>query len=250
MWTRPALLILLAACKRSAGTEPAPAAAPSAPAALDVVAVVSKQLDSVVRLPAELGPDEVVAIFPRVAGFVDQIAVDRGSAVKRGQVLVQLSAPELGAQRAEVDSKATVAKSTYESLVAASKTPGAVAGHDLDVAEAAYKADRAHVASLRAMESYLTVRAPFDGTITERNVHPGALVGPPSSPTVPPMLRIEKIDRLRLTVAVPEADVGAITDGAEASFTVSTWPGETFEGKIDHVSHVIDAKTRSMAVET
>jgi len=41
----------------------------------------------------------------------------------------------------------------------------------------------------------------------------------------------------------------AITEGAQASFTVSTWPGETFEGKIEHVSHVIDARTRSMAVE-
>jgi membrane fusion protein (multidrug efflux system) len=247
MWTRAAIL-LLAACSRTT-TESAPAAGSATPAALDVVVVTSKQLDSVVRLPAELGPDEVVAIFPRVNGFVDQIGVDRGSIVKKGQVLAQLSAPELGAQRAEVVSKATVAKSTYDSLLAASKTPGAVAGHDLEVAEAAYKAEQSRVASLSTMESYLVVRAPFDGTVTERNVHPGALVGPPTSPTVPPMLRVEKIDQLRLTVAVPEADVGAISDGAEASFTVSTWPGETFTGKIEHVSHVIDSKTRSMPVE-
>jgi len=213
------------------------------------VAVTSKQLDSVVRLPAELGPDEVVAIYPRVNGFVDQIGVDRGSVVKKGQLLAQLSAPELGAQRAEAESKVAAAKSTYESLLGASKTPGAVAGHDLEVAEAAYKAEQSRVASLRAMEGYLVVRAPFDGVITERNVHPGALVGPPTGPTVAPMLRVEKIDRLRLTVAVPEADVGAITEGAESSFTVSTWPGETFTGKIGHVSHVIDAKTRSMSVE-
>jgi RND family efflux transporter MFP subunit len=211
--------------------------------------VTSKLLDSTVRLPAELGPDQVVAIYPRVNGFVDQIGVDRGSVVKRGQVLAQLSAPELGAQRSEVSSKAIVARSTYDSLLAASKTPGAVAGHDLEVAEAAYKAEQSRLASLSALEGYLIVRAPFDGVVTERNVHPGALVGPPSSSTVPPMLRVEKIDRLRVTVAVPEADVGAITEGAEASFTVSTWPGESFKGTIDHVSHVIDAKTRSMAVE-
>jgi membrane fusion protein, multidrug efflux system len=248
MWTRAALLISLVACSRTT-TEPAPAAGSAVPTPLDVVAVTAKQLDSVVRLPAELGPDEVVAIFPRVNGFVDQISVDRGSIVKKGQVLAQLSAPELGAQRAEVVSKATVAKSTYDSLVAASKTPGAVAGHDLEVAEAAYKAEQSRVASLSTMESYLVVRAPFDGTVTERNVHPGALVGPPTSSTVPPMLRVEKIDQLRLTVAVPEADVGAISGGAEASFTVSTWPGETFKGKIEHVSHVIDSKTRSMPVE-
>jgi membrane fusion protein, multidrug efflux system len=251
MWTRVAILSLLIACKRTTASEPPPMAAGGSATAssFEVVPVVSKQLDSTVQLPAELAPDEVVAIFPRVNGFVDQIGVDRGSVVKKGDVLAQLSAPELGEQRSEVDSKAAVAKSTYDSLVAASKTPGAVAGHDLEVAEAAYKAEQSRLASLRTLESYLTVRAPFDGIVTERNVHPGALVGPPSSPTVPPMLRVEKIDRLRVTVAVPEADVGAITEGADASFTVSTWPGEKFTGKVDHISHVIDPKTRSMAVE-
>ena len=246
MWTRTALLLMTVACKRAAAPEPAPV---GSSATFDVVAVLSKQLDSTVRLPAELGPDEVVAIYSRVTGFVDQIGVDRGSTVKKGQLLAQLSAPELGAQRAEIESKVTAAKSTYDNLTAASKTPGAVAGHDLEIAEAAYKSEQSRVASLRALESYLVIRAPFDGTITERDVHPGALVGPPSGPTVAPMLRIEKIDRLRVTVAVPEADVGAITDGAEASFTVSTWPGEIWKGKVGHISHVIDARTRSMPVE-
>ncbi|HEY6034407.1 MAG TPA: efflux RND transporter periplasmic adaptor subunit, partial [Kofleriaceae bacterium] len=249
MWTRLAILSLLLACRRTSAPEVGPASGSAASAPLDVVAVASKQLDSTVRLPAELGPDEVVAIFPRVNGFVDSITVDRGSVVKKGQVLAQLSAPELGAQVSEAGSKAAVAKSTYDSLFAASKTPGAIAGHDLEVAEAAVKSEQARLASLQALQSYTTVRAPFDGIVSERNVHPGALVGPPASSTVPPMLRVEKIDQLRLTVAVPEADVGAITDGAKASFTVSTWPGETFEGKIDHISHVIDPKTRSMAVE-
>ncbi len=248
MSKRALLVSLLLACKQSAPPEPAATAQPAS-AALDVVAVNAKQLDSVVRLPAELGPDEAVAIYPRVNGFLERIEVDRGSVVKRGQVLAQLSAPELGAQRAEAESKAAAAKSTYDSLAGAAKTPGAIAGHDLEVAEAAYKADAARVESLRALEGYLVVRAPFDGVITERNVHPGALVGPPSGPASVPMLRIEKLDRLRLTVAVPEAVVGAITEGAEASFTVSTWPGEAFQGKVSRISHVIDGKTRSMAVE-
>lgn len=249
MWTRTAILSLLLACKHTPESEPASTSGSAAPVALEVVSVASKLLDSTIRLPAELGPDEVVAIFPRVNGFVDQIGVDRGSTVKRGQVLAQLSAPELGAQVSEAGSKASVAKSTYDSLLAASKTPGAIAGHDLEVAEAAYKSENSRVASLQALQSYLIVRAPFDGTVTERNIHPGALVGPPAGPTALPMLRVEKIDHLRLTVAVPEANVGAITDGAEASFTVSTWPGESFKGKISRVSHMIDPKTRAMAVE-
>src|SRR5205814_4850879 len=93
------------------------------------------------------------------------------------------------------------------------------------------------------------VRAPFDGVVTERNVHPGALVGPPSGPNAPPMLRVEKIDHLRVTVAVPEADAGAVALGTAATFTVSTYPGQKFTGKVARVAHEIDPKTRTMAVE-
>ena len=243
------LLVLIVACKRSPAPEPAPAIGSAAPQALEVVAVVARPLDATLKLPAELAPDESVAIYPRVSGFVDDIPVDRGSPIKKGQLLARLSAPELAAQRAEAESKVAASKSTYDRLKAASATPGAIAGHDLEVAEASLNAEKSRVDSLRALESYLIVRAPFDGVVTERNVHPGALVGPPSGPSVPPMLRVEKIDHLRVTVAVPEADAGAVAVGTPATFTVSTYPGAKFSGKVARIAHEIDPKTRTMAVE-
>src|SRR5882724_6685307 len=63
---------------------------------VDVVQVVSQKLEATERLPAELAPWEQVAIYPKVQGFVEEIPVDRGSVVRRGQLLVRLSAPELG----------------------------------------------------------------------------------------------------------------------------------------------------------
>jgi membrane fusion protein, multidrug efflux system len=219
------------------------------PMALEVVQVVSKQLEATLRLPAELAPEESVAIYARVNAFIEEITVDRGSKIKQGQLLVRLSAPELNAQRAEAQAKLGAARSTYDRLKEASATPGAVAGHDLEIAEATLAAEKSRVQSLGALEGYLAIRAPWDGVVTERAEHPGALVGPPVSPNATPILRIEKIDRLRLTVGVPEADVGAIQEGGKAAFTVSTWPGDKFEGKIVRLSHVIDAKTRTMSVE-
>jgi RND family efflux transporter MFP subunit len=243
-------LVLLAACSRSSDPAPAPASAGSGTAqTVDVVAVVAKPLDATLRLSAELAADEAVAIFPRVSGFLDEIPVDRGSPIKKGQLLARLSAPELAAQRAEAESKVAAAKSTYDRLKSASATPGAIAGHDLEVAQAALDADKSRVAALRTLEGYLYVRAPFDGVVTERNVHPGALVGPPSGPNVPPILRVEKIDHLRVTVAVPEADAAAVALGTPATFTVSTYPGQKFTAKVARVAHEIDPKTRTMAVE-
>jgi hypothetical protein len=95
-----------------------------------------------------------------------------------------------------------------------------VAGKDLEVAQRAVDADRAKVEAKRGsaeaaksglksisdIEGYLEVRAPFDGVVTERNVHPGSLVGPATSAAASslPMVRVEKISKLRLVVPVPE----------------------------------------------
>jgi membrane fusion protein (multidrug efflux system) len=100
------------------------------------------------------------------------------------------------------------------------------------------------------MEQYLRITAPFDGVVTDRNVHDGALVGPNAGGAAgTPMLRIVSRDRLRLVVPVPEAYVGAIAPGTEMPFTVPAYPGETFTGRVARIAQAIDVKTRTMAVE-
>jgi membrane fusion protein (multidrug efflux system) len=240
-------LLAPAGCGRSPSDTSAAQA--EAPAALEVVPVVARKLETSISLPAELTAYESVAIYPRLPGFVEEVVVDRGSKVRKGELLARLSAPELAAQRAEAESKAVAAKSTFERLRAADRTPGAVAHHELEVAEAGAQADESRVKSLRTLEGYLTVRAPFDGIVTERNVHPGALVGPPSGAAGTPMLRVEQVAKLRLVVAVPESDVGAVSEGAEATFSVRAWPGQSRTGVVRRVAHSIDSRTRTMAVE-
>jgi RND family efflux transporter MFP subunit len=163
------------------------------------------------------------------------------------------------AQQAEVQAKMIAAQSTYDRLKAASVTPGVVAGNDLEIAERTFEASRAQVEALKSsgaaaeaalkavaeLEAYLEITAPFDGVITERNVHPGSLVGQSSGR----MLRIEQTSRLRLTVPVPEAYVGAIMKGTKVNFRVSAFPDQTFQGVIARPAHSLDMKTRSMQVE-
>jgi RND family efflux transporter MFP subunit len=93
------------------------------------------------------------------------------------------------------------------------------------------------------------VTAPFDGVVTERNVHKGSLVGSSGAPSAVPMLRIRQVSRLRLVVAVPESDVGGITEGEKINFTVPAFPGQTFVGEIKRIAQSLDVKTRTMPVE-
>lgn len=244
------LALALAACARSnASTKPEPAASTASSSAdVEVVRVTARKLDTKARLEGELYAYEAVAIHARASGFVANVPVDRGTRVKKGQLLASLTAPELAAQRAEAEAKVQADRSTFDRLKAASKTEGAVAGHDIELAEAALHADQARVQTLRTMEQYLTVTAPFDGVVTERNVHPGALVGPQVG-TATPMFRVEQVDKLRLTVPVPESLVGLIDEGAAAKFSVRAWPGEPFTGTTRRVARSVEPRTRAMMVE-
>ena len=245
---------------------------------VQVTKVVVQKLAMTMHLPGEIDPYEAVAIFPKVTGFVKSIAVDRGSRVKAGELIAQLDAPELIAQRSEAQSKLQAAQAqlaaaeakvgsdegTYEHLKGAAATPGVVAGNDLFVAQKALDADRAQLKAqqdnvsaaqqaLQAIaqtEAYLQVKAPFDGVVTERNVHPGALVGPSGAPGVAvPMFRIETLYRLRVVVPVPETYAAGVPEGTKVDFTVSAFPGRIFSGTIARIAHSLDAKTRTMPVE-
>jgi RND family efflux transporter MFP subunit len=85
--------------------------------------------------------------------------------------------------------------------------------------------------------------------VTERNVHPGALVGPSSGEGGTPLLRLVDRRRLRLVVPVPEAYSAEMRAGAEISFTVSAYPGQSFSGKIARIAQALDVSTRTMAIE-
>jgi membrane fusion protein, multidrug efflux system len=273
--------LLLAGC-----AEPSPSEAGSqtqlassgSPQAVNVVAVESQKLNTVLSLPAQIIPYETVDIYPKVTGFIETIRVDRGSHVRAGEVMVRLSAPELLAQRAQAEASLQAAQSqlsaaqaklasdegTYKHLAAAAKTPGVVAGNDLQVAEQSAAADRAQVdaarnnvgaaqdalRSVKQLESYLEIRAPFNGVVTLRNLHPGALVGPASgTPGAQPIVQVEDLNRLRLVVPVPEAYVAGIREGQQATFSVPAYPGRTFHAPIARIGHDVTQNTRTMAVE-
>src|SRR5215217_1340313 len=180
------------------------AKAPAADARpVNVTTVVARSLDRPLAVPGDLVAFQDVEIRAKVACFVDAVNVDRGSTVRRGQLLARLVAPELGSQgseaaarvqsavsqRIEAEARLASDEASFQRLKAAATTPGVVAGNDVDVAQRTVEADRARVElwkqneqgardaarAVRDLESYLRIAAPFDGVVTERNVHVGSL---------------------------------------------------------------------------
>lgn len=177
----------------------------------------------------------------------------------------------------EAKAKLDADRLTYERLKLAAKTPGAVAQNEVDIASKTVEADIARVeseqaaidaakalvaaqkqnfiaaknvvSSLKDMESYLTVCAPFDGVITERNVHTGSIVSVDALRNALPLVRIQEKDILRLVVAVPEDSVSGITLGQKFKFTVPAFIGRTFEGVVARPAYALNNSTRTMPVE-
>lgn len=243
-----------------------------------VVARAKAMLTSrIVPVPGELRPFQEVRLYAKVSGFVQDVRVDRGSRVHKGEVVARLEAPELTAQIAEAESRSEAAKSalaegearyrasraTFTRIQSAASTDGVISPDEVDRARATMLADSARLSTLqsqlsaaesahraiRDMGSYLLVTAPFDGVITERNVHPGALVGPATAGGATPMFRLQDESRLRLTVSLPESYVGSGMMVGSASFQVRAFPTDTFHAMLARRAQALDPQTRSEALE-
>lgn len=160
----PVLSVLLAMCLSSASCRQdasSAAAAPPAVPQVEVTTVRSQKLNTTERLPAQLIPYESVDVYAKETGYVKSIQVDRGSRVKRGELIAELEAPELVAQRAQANAayqsaesqlaagqaKLAADQATYQHMSAAAKVPGVVAGNDLDIAQKTAQSDEANVAA-------------------------------------------------------------------------------------------------------
>ena len=216
----------------------------------------SGTIEKQTTLPGELLPYEQAEIRPKVAGYIRQMRCDIGSVVKKGQVLAIISAPEIESRLEEAAGKTQASKAKYEAskdtyirVQEASKADGVISPNELQRAKNQMLADSAdYSASTYASKSskqignYLVIISPFNGVITQRNVHEGAYVGTPNEK---PILKIEDNSKLRLQVSVPEAFTGAQVKDNKIHFSTKANPNQISEGVLVRKSGSIDAGTRT-----
>ncbi len=217
-----------------------------------------------ITLPGDLVGFYQSALYAKVTGYLKSITVDKGDAVKAGQVLAVIEVPELDQQLSRARTNLEVQRITYERLAGVWKSdPRLVARQDVDIAKGKYDEAKANVDELLAMDSYRRIVAPFDGVITERFVDPGALIhaGGQQSVAAPmqgaarpggsaaPVLSIARLDKLRVYVYVPQGQVGAIREGMPVTIDVQGLHGKHFSGTVVRFAHSLDLATRTMLTE-
>ena len=230
-------------------------------------------------LPGTMEPLHEAALYARVPGYVRQWHADIGTAVSAGQLLAEITAPELHqnmlqarAQLAQMQAAFVLARANrqrYRFLAADS----AVTVLELqqmeeayDAAAASVRAAEANVASLTVMQGYLEIRAPFSGVVTARGVDYGALVSTTGASATPltasgsqlapattisaaSLFRVAQTDTMRVYVNVPQPYVGNVRRGMPAELVIEDLGNETFTGKVVRTARAVDPQTRTLLAE-
>ena len=228
-----------------------------------------------VSLPGTTLAYATANIFARASGYIDKRYVDIGSRVKAGQLLAEITAPELDHQialseanlaqteaalgqtsanreLARVTNQRT-AKLTAEGWL--TKEQGdtdrltlEAQGQAVRVAEANIAAQRAQLLVLRQQKAYQQVIAPFDGVVTQRNIDIGSLVQADDAGGTS-MFTLEQSDVIRVQLFVPQDAAFGLSPGVDAVVHVPELPGHAFPGTVTRLADALDPTTRTLLTE-
>ncbi len=226
-----------------------------APAVPDVTVTSPRRGDihRFVAIPGSLRANQSVTLHAKVAGYLKSIAVDKGDAVKAGQVIAELEMPELVAERAKHEAELKVAKLETQRIgVARAKAPDLITPQIADTAEARLAVAQAALAQNETMLRYGRITAPFDGVVTMRYVDAGAFVPAAtagSSPQAAAVVALMDYATVRVRIAVPEIEAARVQVGQPVVVTTDSLPGRTFKAQVSRHSGALDEATRSLLVE-
>jgi RND family efflux transporter MFP subunit len=228
-----------------------------------------------VALPATTLGFETANIYGRASGYITKRLVDIGSRVKTGDLLVEVTAPELDHQIAQAEAtvaqvKATLAQTEANrelARVTADRSTmlapqGAASRQQADndrlayraqqqaaiAQEATIKAQQAQLMVLRQQKIYQQVVAPFDGVVTQRNIDIGSLVQADAGSGTPLFAMVHSAV-IRIQLYVPQDQSFGLMPGVAAVVRVPEIPGRTFPGTVTRIADALQPGTRTLLTE-
>lgn len=215
-----------------------------------------------VPFPSTLAPWQQTVIYAKVTGFVKAVGVDKGDAVKAGQVLAEIEMPELEAELSKYEAESAAlkpaldfAQQEYDRMLKAQKASPALilpqmlekAKSELDKARASFDVVNANAKKARVMLGYAKIAAPFDGILSARHVDAGALVNASASK----MFEIVDASTIRLQIPVTELETTLVSAGkpVKAQIDALGAASSPVEGSISRVAFALDPGTRTMLAE-
>lgn len=195
-----------------------------------------------VAVSGEVEGRRTVNVGFQVAGVVASVPHDEGDAVEAGAVLAELDAApyRLGFQAANATADlARDALKRAQQLQNEKSIPPA----DFVKVEVAVRQAEAQEGIARKQLADTRLLSPLGGVIARRGIQPGEQVGPGM-----PVFTVIDVDQIRVRVGVPEAEIGRMRTGQEASISIPSLGGQTFEGRVRVVGIAADPVSRTYTV--
>jgi RND family efflux transporter MFP subunit len=262
--------------RRSGRLEAEAAEAANAPRLVRTITPRLASARSPVTLPGFTRAMQDVTLSARTSGYLKRFLADLGDRVEAGQLLAEIETPEVDQELAQTratleQAKATVTLNEAKLSLAITQlernrrliVSQAVAQQDFDVtradadtaraavreSRASVQTQQANVRRLEALQGFQTIRAPFGGTVTARNVDKGALISSGSGPGVTNLFALAQTDPMRVFVNVPQAVFGVVGPGLEAEVLLPEAAGRVFPGKVARTAGAFSPTTNTMPVE-
>ena len=212
-------------------------------------------------LPGSVQAYYEAPIYARTSGYLKTWYTDIGAAVKKGQLLAEIEAPEVDQQLRQAEADLGTARANYELARSTNQrwqgllATESVSQQDADqragdaaAKSAAQMSAAANVARLRELEGFKRVVAPFDGIVTQRNTDVGALINAGETPGSA-LFRVADTHRLRIYVSVPQPYAAEVVPGLSATLELTDHPGQHYTATVVSTAHALDAVSRTLQVE-
>jgi RND family efflux transporter MFP subunit len=230
------------------------AVASDSPEKIQSVEIVNPQFQSFtaeIIITGTAIPNRQVMLHAMESGYVSEVLVDIGDVVAKGQVLANLSNPEISREKQQLEAEVEAKKANYERLQESyEKTPAITPLQMLEEAKAEYLGTKAMLDATDDQLGFLNVKSPFGGVITQRFVDEGAIV---QSAIVDQNARvlfeIHEVNPIRLEIPLPESDAYAIEKGMEVHVVFPELPGKSFDANVSRTSNSLDEASKTMILE-
>ena len=198
---------------------------------------------------AEALPFLSTTLYARASGFLKDIRVDKGSRVRKGELLARIESREMDqdveALKADAENKRNNAERAASLL-----HDKLISARDAEQAQADARVAEAKLASQRVSRAYQEVRAPFDGVVIQRFVDPGAVVQNASGSTnVQPVVTVAQLDHLRVTFYLDQKLAKRVKVGDVVKVMPDGPQAEPQPGKISRLAGALDPRTRTLTAE-
>jgi HlyD family secretion protein len=197
------------------------------------VAVEEGPLLVTISASGTLNPVKSVQVGTQVSGMLQEIYVDFNDVVKKGQVIARIDAREWQARFEQAEANYILANRNHENNKRLLEK-NFISQAAVDQTLSAYKSAKAAMAMAKKALDDTVIRAPVDGVVVKRSVERGQTVA--ASLQAPELFIIaQDLSDMQVETAIDESDVGRITEGMVATFTVDAFPGRVFQSKVKQV---------------